>query len=184
MMWSSPALILNTSLSLLTSIFYLWTLNQAEVEWSTCCRAPSAEQERNYRVRGGKRRVHGGCGGTVCGVCLCMCVLLISEAFVSTRAVVPHVDLLTKWFLSLSLSLPMVINVFLPQTVRKTACLKDRGGRGGTQLLSRPDRELVISARHTPVPPRPRRKRGLPPQVFVDKDAQKTRGFNGFCTKL
>lgn len=145
MMWSSPALILNTSLSLLTSIFYLGTLNQAEVEWSTCCRAPSAEQERNYRVRGGKRRVHGGCGGTVCGVCLCMCVLLISEAFVSTRAVVPHVDLLTKWFLSLSLSADG--NWCLPAS----NCEKNRlseGPRGGAHsccpgqtenLLSRPD---------------------------------------------
>lgn len=26
----------------------------------------------------------------MCGVCLCMCVLLISEAFVSTHAVVPR----------------------------------------------------------------------------------------------
>lgn len=120
----------------------------------------------------------------MCGVCLCMCVLLISEVFVSTRAVVPHVDLLTKWFLSLSLSLPMVINVFLPQTVRKTACLKDRGGRGGTQLLSRPDPELVISARHTPVPPRPRRKRGSHLKYLWIKMHRKREGLTAFAQKF
>lgn len=48
---------------------------------------------------------------------------------------------------SLSLSLLMVIDVFLPQTVRKTACLKDGVGGGAhsccpgqtENLLSRPD---------------------------------------------
>lgn len=94
----------------------------------------------------------------MCGVCLCMCVLLISEAFVSTRAVVPHVDLLTKWLLSLSLSLPMVINVFLPQTVRKTACLKDGVGGGHTAAVQARPRTCYLGPTHSSAASSPEEK--------------------------
>ena len=95
----------------------------------------------------------------VCGVCLCMCVLLISEAFVSTHAVVPHVDLLTKWFFSFSFSLPMVINVFLPQTVRTTAL--SAGPRGGrTAAVQARPRTCYLGPTHSSAASAPE-ERGL-----------------------